>query len=150
MSDGSRDGMNIPITTTLPAEHPCATCSACCTYVAVPLDEPEDIDDYDGIIWYLLHRHVRIYIDHDGDWYVEFSTPCTNLSPDGLCTDYERRPILCEEYNASECMRSDPDDSGEERAFENAQEFLAYLKEEGVKYEPRKVAARRLKRKRRN
>lgn len=135
--------MNLPITTTLPAEHPCAQCSACCEYIAVPLETPEDIDDYDGIIWYLLHENVRVYIDHEGDWYVEFSTRCKQLSPDGLCTAYEHRPILCEEYDPSECMRSDPEDNGEARAFESAEDFLAYLKEEGITYEPRKIAAKR-------
>ncbi len=129
----------------LSPNHPCANCSVCCEYVAVPIDEPEDIDDYDGILWYLLHKNVRVYIDHDGDWYVEFSTPCSRLSPDGLCTAYEERPILCEEYDPSECMRSDPDDNGEARAFETAEDFLAYMAEQGVTYEPRRVAQQRRK-----
>lgn len=127
----------------LPEEHPCNGCAACCKYVAIPIDTPEDIDDYDGIIWYLLHENIRVYVDHDDDWYVEFSTKCKKLRPDLLCGAYEERPILCEEYHSDDCMRSDPKDNGEKLAFEDHEQFLAYMKKKRIAYDPRKIAASR-------
>ena len=54
--------MELPLAD-LPGSHPCAGCAACCTYVAVEIDNPSSFDDYDHIYWYLTHRDVSVYID---------------------------------------------------------------------------------------
>jgi hypothetical protein len=64
----------------LPSAHPCYGCAACCRYVAVEFDPPTVPRDYDQIHWYLTHRDVSVYIDWEGDWYVEFKTLCEHLT----------------------------------------------------------------------
>jgi len=78
---------------------PCDACGArCCRYMAVEVEIPETEEDFDDVRWYLLHRNVRVLIDHEGDWLVAFDTPCERLGPDGQCQDYENRPMLCRNY----------------------------------------------------
>ena len=44
-----------------------------------------------------------VYIDHEGDWYLEFRTVCRHLTPSGTCGIYAERPLICEEYSWEEC-----------------------------------------------
>jgi len=81
----------------------CEHCTGhCCTYLAVPLDEPETPRDFDDMRWYLMHEGVTIFVE-DGDWYVQFATRCKNLGPANLCRVYETRPKICREYKSGEC-----------------------------------------------
>lgn len=78
---------------------PCIECGAkCCRYVSVEMDRPTCKADYYTIRWYLLHRNVHVYIDHDNDWYVEFITECEALQPDHRCGAYETRPQVCRDH----------------------------------------------------
>jgi len=74
----------------------CEGCEArCCRYVATQIDSPTAKQDYDYLRWYLLHRHVNVFIDHGGGWFIEFETPCEQLGEDHRCRGYETRPQIC-------------------------------------------------------
>lgn len=81
----------------------CEHCAAaCCRYLALPLDKPENKRDYDDIRWYLMHEGITVFVD-DGDWYVQFQARCRNLGADNLCMIYETRPHICREYEPGDC-----------------------------------------------
>ncbi len=77
----------------------CGLCDGqCCRYFALPLDTPEDRDDYDDIRWYLCHEDVTVFVE-DGDWYVNVKNSCRNLSKeDSKCSIYNHRPTVCRGY----------------------------------------------------
>lgn len=52
--------------------------------------------------WFVLHRDVLIFVE-DGDWYIQFNTPCRALQADHRCGVYERRPAICREYSTAGC-----------------------------------------------
>lgn len=80
-------------------ELPCDLCNArCCRYMAIEIDRPRTAADYDDIRWYLLHKKVAVFIDHDGVWHLEFQTPCEALRKDGRCSIYESRPRICRKH----------------------------------------------------
>ena len=91
--------------------HPCHSCgAACCRYVAVALTPPREADDRDLIHWYLSHHQVCVYIDRDGDWWVQVDTDCRHIGPGGACAIYEDRPQLCRDYGTHACERADHDE----------------------------------------
>ena len=90
----------------LPTAHPCAHCGECCTYIATQIDDPTSFRDYDQIHWYLTHENVQVYIDWEGDWYLEFLTRCRNLTEAKTCGAYVDRPRVCSEFSADECERN--------------------------------------------
>ena len=48
----------------------CDKCTGlCCKYFALPIETPEDKEDYDDIRWYLCHKNVTVFVE-DGDWYI--------------------------------------------------------------------------------
>jgi len=111
----------------LPGDHPCSGCgSLCCRYLAVHVDPPSDLDDCDVVRWYLVHRGVCVYVDRDGDWYVQVGARCKRLDRSGACTDYERRPNVCRDYSHDSCERSD-DDAENIAEFSSAEEFDAFV-----------------------
>jgi len=82
-----------------PFQAPCAVCGGrCCGYVAIGIDSPKSVKGRENIRWFLLHRDVAVYIDHNKDWYIEFKTPCGALNTKNRCTIYERRPKICSDY----------------------------------------------------
>jgi Fe-S-cluster containining protein len=82
----------------------CELCHGqCCRYFALPIDAPEDRDDYDDIRWYLCHKDVTVFVE-DGDWYVNVNNVCRNLSgKDHTCKIYDNRPKICQGYSHDEC-----------------------------------------------
>ncbi|MFO7711212.1 MAG: YkgJ family cysteine cluster protein [Candidatus Woesearchaeota archaeon] len=115
----------------------CLMCGKCCQYISIAIDEPEDHDDYDEIVWYLMHHNIRVYIDDDEDWYVEVRTDCKALGEDGLCQMYEERPTVCREHDPEEC-ENNGEGSPYNILFENRDDFISYLKLKGIKYVPGK------------
>ena len=113
-------------------ENLCDHCTAlCCHYFALPIDQPNNRKDFDYIRWYLLHKHVHVYVDHDDDWYVEFQTECEELLPDFGCGTYADRPQLCREHGwpAGSCeFFADP----HQHLFRCVRDFEAYLDERGI------------------
>ncbi len=87
-------------------KHLCEGCSLCCEHVTIHINKPRKKSDFDEIIWYVLHHNVYVFIDGDGDWFVEFRTPCSGLGKNQLCTTYKERPDVCREYNQDECEKN--------------------------------------------
>ena len=82
----------------------CQGCVAhCCRYVAVEIDKPDTKWQYDQILWMLVHENVAVYIEADGEWYVEFKTKCSARGEANLCKIYEDRPRLCRDYSNETC-----------------------------------------------
>ena len=81
----------------------CHLCSGlCCRYFALPIETPEDADDYDDIRWYLSHTQTQVFVE-DGDWYLNVLNPCIYLGPDNRCLNYEKRPKICRTYKTDDC-----------------------------------------------
>lgn len=82
----------------------CDTCAAlCCRYIILPLDKPEEDDDFDTIKFYILHENIEVYIDTEDAWNILVITKCKNLTDESTCRDYENRPDMCRHYDNSCC-----------------------------------------------
>ena len=113
----------------------CKSCPAlCCKYVALQIDTPENKQDWDNLFWYLHHENIKIYLDHEDDWMIEFSTPCKNLLAHNQCEIYEHRPKVCRNHTTSECEHHGKK-SPYKKLFENAQELKIYLEKENISYQ---------------
>jgi len=86
----------------------CDKCSGlCCKYFALPIDTPEDREDYDDIRWYLCHENVSVFVE-EGDWYVNVDNKCRHLSDKNYrCDIYKTRPKLCRGYITKDCDLTD-------------------------------------------
>lgn len=102
----------------------CIACHGCCSYVTVPLEYPRSRQKRDLYTWYLHHRNVEIFIDHDRVWNLLFKTPCDQMSTDGACNVYETRPDICREYSAKACSRVGSDHTDLFRTPEDMFEYL--------------------------
>ncbi|MCK5563658.1 MAG: YkgJ family cysteine cluster protein [Planctomycetes bacterium] len=84
----------------------CDKCTGlCCRYFALPIEDPEDWDDYDDIRWYLSHENCTVFLE-DGDWYINLLNPCKNLDANGRCKIYEKRPGICRTYTTDDCDKT--------------------------------------------
>jgi len=112
----------------------CKKCNAyCCRHVAIVVDTPKFLDDYDNIRWYLLHKNVWVSIGHDDSWTVEFRTPCRKIAPDYKCADYKNRPEICKNYPAkNEFCEGETTLPSYKKIFKNAVAFEKYLKDENI------------------
>ena len=90
----------------LPSAHPCHNCGDCCRYIAIEIDNPTTGTDHDHIYWYLTHRDVSVYVDWEGDWFIEFGTVCEHLTEQITCGVYEDRPQLCSDFSWNECEKT--------------------------------------------
>jgi len=103
----------------------CDKCAAlCCRYIALPLDNPKDIRDYDNIRWYLVHENVVVFIE-DKQWYIGFFTRCKHLQPDNRCGIYSIRPRICRTYTTDNCDYHGGDYNYQE-LFTSADQLRAY------------------------
>ncbi len=120
----------------------CFDCNGmCCRYVALQIDTPDCRRDYDHIRWYLLHENVHVFVEHGGDWYVEFEASCRELDDANRCRIYHGRPRICRDHgSASEsvCEHVSDDDAYELR-FSSAAELEEYLDRNGIKWRPKKA-----------
>jgi Fe-S-cluster containining protein len=106
----------------------CDGCDECCRYIALQIDKPTTAEDYDYIMWFLLHQDVHVYIDFENDWFLEFATPCKALDPKTrLCKIYNKRPNICREHKQKDCVRHNSDQA-EKISFNTADEFKEYWK----------------------
>jgi Fe-S-cluster containining protein len=74
----------------------------CCRHIALPIDVPEKISDFDDIRWYLLHDGVGVFVEDD-QWYLQINVTCRHLQPDFRCGIYETRPQICRDYSTDNC-----------------------------------------------
>ena len=87
----------------MPKKSLCDKCTGlCCRYFALPIETPENREDYDDIRWYLCHEGVTVFVE-DGDWYVNVKNKCRNLNEKNRCAIYTRRPKLCRDYSEEGC-----------------------------------------------
>lgn len=85
----------------------CDFCVAkCCRYFALPIDEPEEFEDFEFIRWFLLHERATIFKE-DGTWYLLVHNVCRHLQPDNRCGIYETRPQVCRDYSTKDCEYED-------------------------------------------
>ncbi len=120
----------------LPPGNPCEGCDHCCRYVSLPIGRPRTKRDFEEVRWYVLHESVSVYIDLEGDWMIQFDSPCAWLR-DGRCVHYDLRPPICREYDPAHCERYVP--SPAENVFiRNEADLDRYLEERGAR-----LAARR-------
>ena len=104
----------------------CERCIAvCCKYIAVPLDEPEEERDVDDMQWFLLHENIGIYVTEEGDWYIEFHTPCKKLEGN-KCGIYTTRPEVCKEHPMENCEMNGEGEPWE-HYFKTPEELLVYI-----------------------
>jgi len=82
----------------------CVKCTGlCCRYFALPIETPEDKEDFDDIRWYLCHKDITVFVE-DGDWYINMNNKCKHLSgKDYRCRIYDKRPNICRKYRHSDC-----------------------------------------------
>jgi Fe-S-cluster containining protein len=104
----------------------CGRCTRCCEYVNIRLDTPTTEEEFDNILWYLLHKDVYVWIGKKNKWYVKFNTPCKPLKK-GRCKEYSTRPMLCREYIPKKCEKYEKS-RDEKHSFHTREQFLAYLK----------------------
>jgi uncharacterized protein len=120
----------------------CRKCDAyCCKHVAVHLEKPKSKQDYDHIRWYLLHENVWVSIDLQGDWILEFRSPCKEITKDFKCGDYENRPSICRAYPSEDelCERQTTALSYI-HLFTNVTEFEKYLDSKKISWRWKKKA----------
>ncbi|AQT69040.1 Flagellin N-methylase [Anaerohalosphaera lusitana] len=112
----------------------CDKCTGlCCRYFALPIDTPEDWDDYDDIRWYLNHEDITVFVE-DGDWYVQVANKCKYLSEDDYkCQMYETRPKICRGYSTENCDFTS-DDYDYELHFTDEHQMEEYMK---IKFGPK-------------
>ena len=81
----------------------CYRCpAACCRYIALPFDEPEDAEAFEEIRWFLMHEGVTVFVT-EGQWFVSVTTPCKHLDEQSRCAIYADRPQICREYSSDGC-----------------------------------------------
>lgn len=121
-----------PIAGTLDPAAICPSCTRCCRYVSIGINAPSTLTAVSNILWYLYHKNVSVYEDHEGEWAVVFGTDCENLKPDGLCGVYENRPLICRDYDIDGCEGTSPV-APERISFATAPPFVAWLKKKKPK-----------------
>jgi Fe-S-cluster containining protein len=117
------------------SEHPCHGCAKCCLYVAIEIDSPTSMTEYDHVLWYLYHENVSVFVDWEGQWFVKFDTRCKNLTQSGLCGIYERRPAICKDFDWRECENHMTPEEGppDKWLWETPDAFVAWFEKQRPK-----------------
>lgn len=126
----------------IPTAHPCSGCGDCCTYVATQIDNPSTFKQYENVYWYLTHENVAVYIDWEGDWYLEFQTRCRNLTEARACGIYIDRPVVCSEFSWTDCERNSGL-QGWRHYFKTYEDLLGFMQAKRPKAFARYAAKRR-------
>ena len=114
--------------TNICAERKCP--AKCCRYVAVPINGPTSKSNIDEMRWMLAHKNIRVYEDHDGDWFVEFLTPCKHLKMDFTCGIWQDRYQICRDHSTDDCEYVD---DPYKTVFNEPEELEKWLDENGKK-----------------
>ncbi len=112
----------------LPDAHPCNSCGKCCNYIAIEIDNPSCFKDYDELYWYLTHKGICVYVDWEGDWFIEFETVCEHLTDKNTCGIYEERPKICSSFRWDECEVSTHENAWKVR-FDTYEELTDWMQE---------------------
>lgn len=105
----------------------CMECTGnCCKEVTIIVETPKTQEELEDIKWYLYHKNVTVYIDHNDDWCVHFKTNCKMLTKDNMCKIYEKRPPVCRKHPQEECdVNTGPDSKV---LFKNIRDYEKWLK----------------------
>jgi len=110
-------------------ENICKDCDGkCCKYVALEIDKPETKKDFENIKWHVCHENVNVFVGEDGEWYIEFLTPCEFLGEDNKCKIYDKRPKICRSYSQDKCLFYNGGYE-EKYTFNKIEDVEAYVKE---------------------
>ena len=104
----------------------CKNCGKCCKYVAIQIDCPEDLEDFENIKWYVIHKNVNVFVNEDDEWYIEFLTECEFLGENNKCMNYENRPTICRKYDADTCLFNN-EDYNEKFTFKKIEDVENYI-----------------------
>jgi len=116
----------------------CEKCGAeCCRYIASEIGKPVSKRDYDNIRWFLLHEGVHVFVDEDGDWYVEVEAKCIALADDKRCLIYGKRPKVCRSHGEGEivCEYHAGSEKPYRERFSAIEEFDEYLDGRGIDWQ---------------
>jgi uncharacterized protein len=103
----------------------CDSCAAlCCRYIALPIENPTGVKDYDNIRWYLMHQNVVVFVEND-QWYISFLARCKHITADNRCGIYTTRPRICRGYDTENCDWHGGD-YGYEFLFTSAEQLREY------------------------
>jgi RecJ-like exonuclease len=117
----------------------CNKCNGkCCKRLAVQLDNPVTLDDYEDIFWYLFHRDAWVYIDTENRWWIQFPIPCSKLDKKGKCMVYEKRPSVCRKSKVEECDANVDDIKILFKDEEDYKPYFEQIKRTLTDYEKRK------------
>lgn len=119
----------------------CEHCTAaCCRYIALPIETPEDRQDFDDIRWYLLHDGISVFVE-GGTWHIYIETDCRHLLPDHRCGIYDTRPKICRDYTAENCDYHSGD-YGWEHHFTTPAQLTEHMEQQLAAKKRRHVAGR--------
>lgn len=106
----------------------CKECGdGCCRHIALEIDTPTTNAEFDHIRWFLFHKGIKVFIDHDGSWNLEVATDCRSLKK-GRCLSYETRPSICRDYPGEEkCEFEDPGRLACRKVFTDVRQFERWL-----------------------
>jgi uncharacterized protein len=104
----------------------CESCTLCCEYVTIEIEEPKKKEDVDHIMWYILHGAV-IYIDENNEWLVEIKKRCEALNDKGECDVYNERPDICRDYSHKVCEKYSHANDHFTKIIKNREEFMEYI-----------------------
>ncbi|MFH1440269.1 MAG: YkgJ family cysteine cluster protein [Candidatus Woesearchaeota archaeon] len=105
----------------------CDRCKGqCCRTLAVQLDTPDSLEDYEDMFWYLYHQPCVVYIDMNDRWWIQLPTKCIKLDEKGRCTIYEKRPPVCRTSKVENCEMNEEE---VKIMFKDVNDFQAYFDE---------------------
>jgi uncharacterized protein len=110
----------------------CKGCDLCCTYINIGIARPNTKEDFDYILWYLLHEKIYVWIDKHKNWYVRVMNKCRPLKK-GRCLIYSKRPMLCRKYSQKKCER-DNFTMDEKVSFHTPKQLISYIKSKKKSY----------------
>ncbi len=117
------------------SEDLCRKCGAkCCQYFCFEIDEPDDVDEFEDVRWYICHEGTTVHID-EGTWYISIMNRCNMLDDNDQCTSYDNRPLICRKYDLDNCDQT-MGDYGYDEEFKTPDELEAYARQKlGVKFD---------------
>jgi hypothetical protein len=118
---------NFPIPVTMSEDNNCASCGGkCCTYITAVIQPPNDVEDFDHLMWQVSHDNIQVY--HDGnDWVLGVrNSNCAYLGKDGYCTNYEGRFFICRDYSNESCGNGEELNDQHIVHFETAEDVDVY------------------------
>jgi Fe-S-cluster containining protein len=104
----------------------CKRCNgACCRYITVQMPTPGSMEEFDGLLWQMYHRDIKLFKDVDG-WHLLIYTPCLNLAKNGRCTIYDDRPNVCRRHTSEHCEYDESITDSAALYFDDAAALDAY------------------------